>query len=82
MVFRSPTFALGLFETEFTVVHDFADRRFRLRGDLDQIHALFNGGFLRLLDGNNTELPAVVTDQTDFLVADLFIDLMFHAADW
>ena len=75
-------FALGLLETEFAVVHDFADRRLGLRGDLDQIHALFHGGFLRFLDGDDTELLAVVVNQTDFSVADLFIDLMFHAADW
>ena len=75
-------FALGLLETEFTVVHDFADRRLGLRGDFDQIHALFHSGLLRLLDGHDAELLAVVVDQTDFLIADLFIDLMFHAADW
>ena len=37
---------------------------------------------LRLLDRNDAELFAVAADETDFLVADLFVDLMFHAADW
>ena len=53
-----------------------------LRRDFDQIHALFYGDILCLLNRQNAELFAVVTDQTNFLVADLFIDLMFHAADW
>ena len=74
--------ALGLLETEFAVIHDLAYRRLCLRCDLDQVHALFYGDFLCLLDGYDAELFAVVADQTDFLVADLFIDLMFHAADW
>ena len=74
--------ALGLLETELAVIHDLAYRRLCLRCDLDQIHALFYGDVLCLLDGYDAELFAVVADQTDFLVADLFIDLMFHAADW
>ena len=74
--------ALCLLETEFTVIHDLADRRLSLRRDFDQIHALFYGDILCLLNRQNAELFAVVTDQTNFLVADLFIDLMFHAADW
>ena len=74
--------ALCLLEAEFTVIHDLADRRLSLRRDFDQIHALFYGDILCLLNRQNAELFAVVTDQTNFLVADLFIDLMFHAADW
>ena len=74
--------ALCLLEAEFTVIHDLADRRLSLRRDFDQIHALFYGNILCLLNRQNAELFAVVTDQTNFLVADLFIDLMFHAADW
>ena len=82
LIFARFLFALGLLETEFAIVHNFADGRLSLRGDLNQIHALFHGDILRLLDGDDAELFAVVVDQADFLVADLFIDLMFHAADW
>ena len=73
--------ALGLLKAELAVIHNAANRRLRLGSDLDQIHASLNGDIKRLFCGYDTELLTVVGNQTDFFVADLFVDLMFHAAN-
>ena len=73
--------ALGLLKAVLAVIHDAANRGLCLRSDLYKIHALFNCDPQRFLRGNDAQLIAVSADQTDFLVADFFIDLMFHAAN-
>ena len=54
----------------FPVVHDLADRRVRRRRDLYEIEVLFSCQILRLLDGNDSDLLAVLVDQADLGGAD------------
>ena len=81
LVFARLFLALGLLKAELAVVHDAADRRLGLRRDLDEVHTALNGDLKRLLRGHDAELLAARVDQADFLVADFFVDLMFHAAN-
>ena len=67
--------AAGLLITILSVINDLAYRRMRRRRNLDQVDTVF----LRLLIGftrrHDAELLTFRSDQPDFLVAYLFIDL-------
>ncbi len=81
LIFAGFFFALGLFEAIFTVIHDAADGRLRVRSDLDKVEVALVGELLRVARGHDAELFAVVTDHTNFGIADLFIDLRFFRSD-
>ena len=66
-----------LFEAEFAVIHDLADRRNGVRRDLDKVKVLFLGKRQSVGRGHNTKLAAVSSDHAKLLVADLLVDLMF-----
>ena len=75
-------FALGLLKAVFAVIHNAAYRRLGLRRYLYEIQVLFLRHVVGIAGGHDPQLLAFSTDHSYFLVADLFIDLMFHAADW
>lgn len=72
---------LGLFKTEFTIVHNAANRRFRLGSNFDKVKIFFHGDALGLLAGNNPQLAAVSVDHPDLFVPNLLIDLQFLVAN-
>jgi hypothetical protein len=67
---------LGLLELELAVVHELANGRDGVGGDLDQVQTDLVGAVLRLGSGHDAKLLTGVADQSNFAVADLFIDLM------
>ena len=77
LVFLGFLFLLQLFEAELSVVHDLADRRNRVRRDLDKVKVLLLGKRQGVGRGHNTKLAAVSSDHAKLLVADLLVDLMF-----
>ena len=70
-------FALILFELEFTVIHNAANRRNCLRSNFYEIKSAFVCESERLIQGYNAYLITVRVDKTNFFVANVFIDLMF-----
>ena len=68
--------ALGLLELELTVVHELANGRDSVGRDLDQVQTGLIGAVLSLGSRHDAELLTGVADQSNFAVADLFIDLM------
>ena len=72
---------LCLLETEFAVVHNTAYRRNGIRCDFHKVKILCSSCFHSLCHWYNANLIAVSINQSDFLVADLFIDLVFHTAN-
>jgi hypothetical protein len=81
LVFPRFLLPLGLLEPVFAVIHDAAHRGLGLRRYLDQIHTLLDGDIHRFLRGYDPQLLPGVGDEPDFFVTDVFIDLMFHAAN-
>ena len=72
----------GVRDTALAVARTLADSPTVIRGlALPPDSNIIQPVALTVMQRNNL-LFAVVTDQTNFFVADLFIDLMFHAADW
>jgi hypothetical protein len=65
---------LVLLVLELRVVEDLADRRIRLRGDLDEIESLLAGQGQGFSDRFDADLSAVRVDKTDFLGRDPLID--------
>ena len=74
-------FLLGLLKAELTVVHHAAHGGLCLGGDLHQVQTALNGGFHGLLNGNDTQLGTVAVDQSNFLITNLFVDLMLQSAN-
>ena len=72
---------LGLFKTILAIVHDTADRRLRLRRNLDEIEILFSGDPHRFFQLEYAKLSPVRIDDTDLFVADFLIDEQFFFAD-
>ena len=70
-------FLLHLLEAELAVIHDLADRGSRVGRDLHQIQILFIGQLQSIFSGHNTKLFAVIANDTNFLIPDLLIELMF-----
>ena len=68
---------LLLFKTVFAVVQHLAHRRNSLRCDLDQIEAGLLSSTHCHLNGNNALLLAVCSDQANFTITDLTVDLQF-----
>jgi len=66
---------LALLIFVFAVIHDPADRRYRGRGDLDQIQVLAFGKGQCLVKRKYAELLAVRTDDPDFPGADGLINV-------
>ncbi len=77
LLFSCFLFSLRLFKAELAVVHDAANRRLSLRSNFYKIKILGSGCFQRLGDGYNADLISVSVNQSDFLVADLLINLVF-----
>ena len=73
--------ALCLLETELAVVHDAAYRRNSVRCDLHEVKILCGSCLQCLRNWYDAGLIALCVDQSYFLVADLFIDLVFHTAN-
>ena len=74
-------FLLGLLKAELTVVHHAAHGGLSLGGDLHQIQTALNGGIHGLLNGNDTQLGTVAVDQSNFLIKNLFVNLMLQSAN-
>ena len=72
---------LGLLKAELAVVHDAADRGIGARSDLDQIKVLFNCNFESFLSRHDAKLFSLTADQANFLVKNLFVDLMNSVCD-
>ena len=60
---------------EFAVVHDFADRRVRVRRNLHQVDAGSGCALERIGRGDNTDVCAGLVDQSNFAGPDQFVDL-------
>src|SRR5439155_1046890 len=65
---------LGLLVLVLRVVEHPADRRARLRRDLDEVEVLLLGVAQRLLSGHDAHLPALLVDEADLGNADAFVD--------
>ncbi len=74
-------FALGLFEAVLAVVHDTANGRGRLRGDLHKVKVFFNGHRHSVFGGDDSQLLAGIPDKPHFLVPDLLVDLKLFGRD-
>ena len=81
LVFPGFLFSFRHFKAILAVVHDLADGRFRIGRDLDKIEVAAFGDLQRLGAGHDAELLAVVSDETDLLVADRIVDLQFFDSD-
>ena len=81
LVFACLFFPLLLLKAIFAVVHDFADRRFRVRSNFYEIQILLQGKFLRVSNRHDTQLLAVVGNDADFSVADIIVELQFFGSD-
>ena len=68
---------LLLFKTVFAVIQHLAHRRGSLRCDLDQIEPGFFCSAHGHLNGHNALLLAIGTDQANFTITDLTVDLQF-----
>ena len=76
LIFLCFLFLFELVEAEFTVVHDLTDRGNGIGRDLDEVKLLLFSHCQRFLGGKNAEHCTVSTDQTDFLIPNIFIELM------
>ena len=74
-------FLLDALETVFTVVHDAAYRGFCVRRDHDEVKILLFCHILCHSELDDTDLLTVRTDQSDFICADLLIDLQLFCAN-
>ena len=74
-------FLFGLFKAELAVVHDAAHGGLCLGGDLYQVQTPLDGGIHGLLQGNDAQLGTVAVDQSNFLITNLFVDLMLQSAN-
>ena len=72
---------LGLFKTEFAVVHDLADRGIGSRGNFDQVHVHFKCLVERGAGCHDAQLGAVGIDYADLFVPNFFVDGKFLAAN-
>ena len=63
----------GLLVFIATIVHDFTDRRIRVRRNLHQIETIVTGDSKGLVRGNNADLIAVRVDDSDFFCSDVFV---------
>ena len=81
LVFAGFLFFLHLIEAEFAIVHDLADRGHGVGRDLDQIEILLGCQLQRSLAGHDAQLGAIRTDDTEFLVLDIFVELMGKLSD-
>ena len=68
------TLLFGRFVFEATIVHDLADGRHSLRGDLDEVESLFAGEAKCIRGFQNADLLTVATDHTDARNADAVVD--------
>ena len=76
LIFLCFLFLLELVEAEFTVVHDLTDRRNCVGRDFNKIELLLLCHCQCFFGCNDTDHSAVSADQTDFLIADFFVELM------
>ena len=76
LIFPGFLFFLELVEAEFAVVHDLADRRNGIGRDLDQVKLLLFGHFQGSLRRDDSDHRAVGSDEADFLIPNVFIELM------
>lgn len=76
LVFLSFLFPLELVKTELAVIHNFTDRRHGIRGDFDEVKLLLLCHLKRSLRSYDSEHSAIRTNQTNFLVPNLLIELM------
>jgi hypothetical protein len=74
-------FALALLELELAIVHQLADGGLCLGRNLHQIQTALFRNFQRFCRGHDTKLLTVITDEADFLIADLFVQLMRYVAN-
>ena len=81
LIFSGFLLALGLLETVLAVVHDLADRWVGTRSDLHEVEVLPLGDLQRSGRGHDAQLSAVSADDADFLIADLFVDLIVCSCD-
>ena len=79
MILADLALALGLLIAVLVVIHQLADRRLRVRGDLDEIEI----GFVRELAGviraNDADLLTTGSDESDFGNSDSLVDASFSA---
>ena len=68
-------FSFCLLKAIFSVVHDLADRRIALGSNLDEIEIFLLCDRECLFRGHDTELLTVRANNSQFLVADFFVDL-------
>ena len=66
-------FPLALLKAIFAVIHHPADRRFGIRGYLDQIQPFFHSMLQRFTQGQDHRV-SLIQDQTDLRRPDLIID--------
>ena len=71
----------GLLEAELAIVDDLAHRRGGVGRDLHQIQSLIVGHIQSGLGSHNAKLFTIGTDDTDFLISDVLIELMVLFAD-
>ena len=81
LLFSCFLLALRLFETELAVVHHTANRRLSLLSDFYQVKILCSRCVHGLRNRYDADLIAVSVNQSDFLVSDILIDLMFQTAN-
>ena len=74
-------FLLDALKTVLTVVHDAAYRRLCVRRDHDEVKILLFCHVLCSSELDDTDLLTVRTDQSDFICADLLIDLQLFCAN-
>jgi len=74
-------FLFGLFEAEFAIVHDLANRRICSGSDLNKVQILLFSQLECFLRRHDSQLLTGTVYYSDFLVADLFIDLMVLFTD-
>jgi len=70
-------FLLQLLKAELAIIHDLANRGHRVGCDLDQVQILFICHSLCICRGHDTQLGTICTNNPNFLIADLLIELMF-----
>ena len=74
-------FTFGLFKSIFTIVHDTADGRASLRGDLHKVKSFVKGNFLCVLNGHDAKLGTVLINEADFTILNSLVDLMLYITD-
>lgn len=81
LIFTGLFLTLGLFKSILTVIHDTANGRAGLWGDLNEVKSLIQGDLLRVLHGHDAKLGTVLINEADFSILNCLVDLMLYVTD-